>query len=77
MVHLTLVAHAYNPTFSGGRDQKDSSPKPVQANSSQDLILKKPFIKRGWWSVVFGFKPQQCKIEICGLKLNNGFYITT
>jgi hypothetical protein len=34
------VAHACNPSYSGGRDQEDHGLKPVQANSSRDLILK-------------------------------------
>jgi hypothetical protein len=29
-----LVAHACNPSYSGGRDQEDSDLKPVWANSS-------------------------------------------
>jgi hypothetical protein len=29
-----LVAHAYNPSYSGGRDQEDGGSKPAQANSS-------------------------------------------
>jgi hypothetical protein len=28
------VAHAYNPSYSGGRDQEDHSSKPAWANSS-------------------------------------------
>jgi hypothetical protein len=28
------VAHAYNPNYSGGRDQEDHSLKPAWANSS-------------------------------------------
>jgi hypothetical protein len=35
------VAHTYNPSYSGGRDQEDRSSKPVWANSSQDPISKK------------------------------------
>jgi hypothetical protein len=35
------VADTYNPSYSGGRDQKDRSLKPAQANSSQESILKK------------------------------------
>jgi hypothetical protein len=41
------VAHACNPTYSGGRDQEDHGLKPAQANSLQDPILKKPFTKTG------------------------------
>jgi hypothetical protein len=40
------VAHAYNPSYSGGRDQEDCGSKPAQANSSRDPILKIPIIKR-------------------------------
>jgi hypothetical protein len=39
-------AHAYNPSYSGGRDQEDRSLKPAQANSSRNLILKNPSQKR-------------------------------
>jgi hypothetical protein len=35
------VAHAYNPSYKGGRDQEDGSSKPAWANSLQDPILKK------------------------------------
>jgi hypothetical protein len=43
------VAHAYNPSYSGGKDQNGGL-KPTGANSSQDPILKKPITKKGWWS---------------------------
>jgi hypothetical protein len=39
-VSRVLVAHACDPCSSGGRDQRDHSLKPVQANSSWHLILK-------------------------------------
>jgi hypothetical protein len=42
----TLVAHTCNPSYSGHRDQEDSSLKPPQANSSQDPILKKKSITK-------------------------------
>jgi hypothetical protein len=42
------VAHTCNPSKSGGRDQEDHSLKPVQENSSQDPISKKPITKKGW-----------------------------
>jgi hypothetical protein len=41
-----LVAHACNPSYSGGRDQEDHRLKPAWANSSQGPILKKPIKKR-------------------------------
>jgi hypothetical protein len=37
-----LVAHAYNPSYSGGRDQEDHGQKPAQADSFRDPISKKP-----------------------------------
>jgi hypothetical protein len=40
------VAHACNPSYSGGRDQEDRGSKPAQANSSRDPILKNPSQKR-------------------------------
>jgi hypothetical protein len=40
------VAHACNPSYSGGRDQEDCSSKPAQTNTSRDPI-EKPFIKIG------------------------------
>jgi hypothetical protein len=40
------VAHVYNPSYSGGRDQEDHGSKPAQANSSHDPILKNPSQKR-------------------------------
>jgi hypothetical protein len=44
------VAHSCTLKYSGGRYQKDRGSKPVQADSSQDPISKKPTIKKGWWS---------------------------
>jgi hypothetical protein len=46
------VAHACNPSYTGGRDQEDHSLKPARANSSRNPISKKPFTKKkkkGWW----------------------------
>jgi hypothetical protein len=50
-----LMAHACNPSYSGGRDEEDQGLKPAQANSSQDLISKKKkkkksITKKGLWS---------------------------
>jgi hypothetical protein len=36
--HWAPVAHTCNPSFSGGRDQKDLGLKPTWANSSGDPI---------------------------------------
>jgi hypothetical protein len=41
------VAHICNPSYLGGRDQKDHGSKPAQANSSARPYLKKPFAKTG------------------------------
>jgi hypothetical protein len=35
------VAHTYNPSYSGGRDQEDRGLKPAYANSLRDPISKK------------------------------------
>jgi hypothetical protein len=40
------VAHACNPSYSGGRDQEDHSSKPSWANSSEDPISKKTITKK-------------------------------
>jgi hypothetical protein len=34
------VAHAYNPSYSGGRNQEDRSLKPARRSSSREPILK-------------------------------------
>jgi hypothetical protein len=39
------VAHTYNPSYSGSRDQEDCGSKPTWANSSQNPISKNPFTK--------------------------------
>jgi hypothetical protein len=41
------VADVYNPSYLGDGNQDDHSSKPTQANSLQDLFLKKPFTKIG------------------------------
>jgi hypothetical protein len=41
-----LVAQAYNPSYSGGRDRKDHGLKPAQANSSRDPISRKLITKK-------------------------------
>jgi hypothetical protein len=37
------VAHACNPSYSGGRDQEDRGWKPAWANSSVRTYLENPF----------------------------------
>jgi hypothetical protein len=55
------VAHACNPSYSGGRDQEDCGLKPTWASSSRDPISKIPITKRAG-GVAQGegpkFKPQ-------------------
>jgi hypothetical protein len=41
-----LVAHACNPSYSGGRDQEFCGSKPAWGNYLQDSILKKTITKR-------------------------------
>jgi hypothetical protein len=41
-----MVAHDCNPSYSGGRDQKDLDSKPAWVNSLRDPILNKPITKR-------------------------------
>jgi hypothetical protein len=40
--------HAYNPIYSGGRDQEDHSLKPAEANSSRAPISEIPNTNIGW-----------------------------
>jgi hypothetical protein len=53
------VAHAWNPSYSGGRDQEDHDSKPVQANIivPQDLSQKNTLQKRAG-RVAEGVGPQ-------------------
>jgi hypothetical protein len=51
------VAHKYNPSYSGGRDQEDHDLKPAQANSSQDPISKIANIKMGSWNSSSWYSP--------------------
>jgi hypothetical protein len=39
-------AHAYNPSYLGGRDQEDCGLKPGRANGSRDPISKIAITKR-------------------------------
>jgi hypothetical protein len=51
------VAHACNPSYSGGRDQKDQDSKPAWANSLKDPISEIPNTKKGWQSGSSGRVP--------------------
>jgi hypothetical protein len=55
------VAHVYNPSHSGDRDQEDHSSKPAWANSSRDPILEKEKVGGVAQGVGSEFKPQYCK----------------
>jgi hypothetical protein len=62
-IHLSqalVSARACNPSYSGGKDQKDCGLKPAQANSSARPYLKKPFTKNRTGGGP-EFKPQYCK----------------
>jgi hypothetical protein len=58
------VVHAYNPSYSGGREQEDLSSKPAKANSPRPYLEKTHHIKRSG-RVAQGvgpeFKPQYHK----------------
>jgi hypothetical protein len=72
------VAHACNPSYSGGRDQEDHSSKPVQANSLQDPILKNLSHKRaGRVAQGLGpeFKPQYHKKKVYFLLLAHAIIV--
>jgi hypothetical protein len=57
-----LVAHTYNCSYSGDRDQEDRGSKPAQANSSKRPYLEKTLHKNRAGAVAQGegleFKPQ-------------------
>jgi hypothetical protein len=56
-------AHAYNPSYSGNREQEDYSSKPSQANKLQDPILKKNNTKRaGTVAQVVEHLPSKCEV---------------
>jgi hypothetical protein len=61
------VAHAWNPSYSGGSDQEDCGLKPAQGNSSWDPIQKTLHKNRACGVAQDEspkFKPQNCKIII-------------
>jgi hypothetical protein len=59
------VAHACNPSYSGGRDQEDHGLKPARAKSSVRPYLKKTLHRKGAGGMAQGvgpeFKPQYHK----------------
>jgi hypothetical protein len=71
------VAYAFDPGYSGGRDQEDQNLKPDQANSSRDPILKNPIMKSWAGGMAQGegpeFKPQYRKKKKESRKLPQKF----
>jgi hypothetical protein len=65
---VPVVAHAYNHSYSGGRDHEDCSSKPAWANSSQDPISKIPIMKRS--GEVARSEDPEFKLQYCK-KQNN------
>jgi hypothetical protein len=53
-----LVAHACNPSYSGGKDQEDRGTKPARENSLRDPILKNPSEKKKAGGVTQGVGPE-------------------
>jgi hypothetical protein len=43
------MVHVFNPSYSGGRDQKNHGSKSAQGNSSWDPTSKKPITKKSFW----------------------------
>jgi hypothetical protein len=52
------MAHAYNPSYYGGRDQEDCSLKTTWENSSSDPILKKIYHKKRDGGLAQGVGPK-------------------
>jgi hypothetical protein len=50
ILNWVLEVHAYNPSYSGSRNQEDHGLKPAQENSSRKPISKIPSIKKDRWS---------------------------
>jgi hypothetical protein len=65
-----LVAHAYNPSYSGGSDQEGRGSEPALADSSVRPCLEKTHHKKGTGGVTQGvdpeFKPQYWKKKNLG-----------
>jgi hypothetical protein len=55
--------HVCNPSYSGGRNQKDYGQSQPEENSLQDPILKISNTKHDWWSgQVVEFLPNKCEV---------------
>jgi hypothetical protein len=67
------MAHAYNLSYSGGRDQEDCSLKPTWANSSQDPISKKTHHKKRAGGVAQGIG-SVFKLQYCQKRKENGLH---
>jgi hypothetical protein len=68
--YWVLVAHAYNPSYSGGSDQEGRGSEPALADSSVRPCLEKTHHKKGTGGVTQGvdpeFKPQYWKKKKLG-----------
>jgi hypothetical protein len=63
------VAHACNPSYSGGRDQEDCGSKPARANSLGDPISKIPSTKRAMeWLKVWALSSSPNTTKISGVE---------
>jgi hypothetical protein len=73
------VAHAYNPTYLGGRDQEDRGSKPAWAKKAPETLSPKPFHKNRAGRVAQGegpeFKPQYHKKKKKKLKRNISLFL--
>jgi hypothetical protein len=58
------IFHAYNPSYSGSRDQEDHGSKPVWTNSLRDSISEYPIQKRaGGVAQVVEHLPSKCEAK--------------
>jgi hypothetical protein len=58
MPFLAWLVHAYNPSYSGGRDQEDHSSKPARGNIAARPYLKKTLHKNRAGGVAQGEGPE-------------------
>jgi hypothetical protein len=59
-----LVVHGCNPSYSGGRDQKDRGLRPAWENSLRDPISKTPSTKKGY-SICLAVQPKGGGERLC------------
>jgi hypothetical protein len=74
---MTAEHQWLTPSYSGGKDQEDLGSKPVQANSLQDLIAKKPNTKRAGvvtQGIGLEYKPWYCRKKLTNKNENNNLW---